>query len=476
MASSIDSSARVLFVTPECAPMTKTGGLGDVSAALPEALRAAGMDVRTLLPGYEEVLGAMAHAQLRASVRVLGFDCRLLDAGAFIVVDCPELYARDGSPYQSRDGRDWDDNAVRFGAFCKVAALLGTPGSPLAWRPDLVHCNDWPAALAPVHLHGERERAATVMTVHNLAFQGLCDPALVGPLEVPASYFTPDGLEFYGKLSFLKGGLVYADALTTVSPTYAREIQTPDFGSGLDGLLRRRRDVLTGILNGIDTQTWNPATDARIARRYDAGRLEAKAENKAALQRRLHLPVDEDLPLLGAVGRFTHQKGIDLLAAAADELVAMPAQLVVLGKGEPEHERELAAVAARHPGRVAVAIGFNEDLAHAIEAGADVFLMPSRFEPCGLNQMYSQRYGTPPVARATGGLVDTVIDGVTGFLFESAESAALVAAARRALAAYRDPARWTRIQRAAMARDFSWGEAARRYADLYRRLAMVAQR
>jgi starch synthase len=314
------------------------------------------------------------------------------------------------------------------------------------------------------------------MTVHNLAFQGNCDAALLGPLEIAPSCFTLEGVEFYGKLSFLKGGLAYADALSTVSPTYAREIQTADFGCGLDGLLRRRRGVLTGILNGIDTEVWNPATDARIARRYDASTLGAKAENKATLQRRLHLPVDDDLPLLGTIGRFTHQKGIDLLAAAADELLAMPAQLVVLGKGDAEHERAFSAVAARHPGAVALAIGFNEDLAHAIEAGVDVFLMPSRFEPCGLNQMYSQRYGTPPVARATGGLVDTVVDGVTGFLFESAESAALVAAVRRSLAAYRDPVRWTRIQRAAMARDFSWGEAARRYADLYRRLATVPQR
>jgi starch synthase len=476
MASSLDSSARVLFVTPECAPITKTGGLGDVSAALPEALRAAGMDVRTLLPGYKEVLEALGRAKLRATVQVLGEECRLYEAQPFLVVDCPRLYVRDGGPYQTNDGRDWDDNALRFGVLSKVAALLGTPRSPLAWRPRVVHCNDWPAALAPVYLEGEPQRAATLMTVHNLAFQGNFDAGLLGQLELAPSRFTMEGVEFHGKVSFLKGGLSYADALTTVSPTYAREIQTADLGCGLDGLLRKRRSVLSGILNGIDTGTWDPATDARIARRYDAASLEGKAENKAALQRRLQLPIDDELPLLGAVGRFTHQKGIDLLAAAAEELVAMPAQLVVLGKGEPEHERALAAIAARHPGGVAVAIGFDEDLAHAIEAGADVFLMPSRFEPCGLNQMYSQRYGTPPVARATGGLVDTVVDGVTGFLFESAESAALVAAVRRALAAYRDPAHWRRIQRAAMARDFSWGEAARRYAALYRGLATLPQR
>lgn len=476
MASCVDSSSRVLFVTPECAPMTKTGGLGDVSAALPDALRAAGVDVRTLLPGYPEVLSAVGRAKLQASFPVLGFECRLLDAEPFLVLDCPQLYRRDGDPYQTNDGRDWDDNALRFGVLSKVAALLGTPRSPLAWRAQVLHCHDWPAALAPVYLEGEPQRAATLMTVHNLAFQGNFDAGLLGQLELAPSCFSLEGLEFYGKLSFLKGGLAYADAISTVSPTYAREIQTADFGCGLDGLLRKRRASLSGILNGIDTVTWNPASDPRIARRYDAGALEAKAENKAALQSRMHLSLDDDLPLLGAVGRLTHQKGIDLLAAAADEIVAMPAQLVVLGKGEPQHERALAAAAARHPGRIAVAIGFREDLAHAIEAGADAFLMPSRFEPCGLNQMYSQRYGTPPIARATGGLVDTVDDGVTGFLFERAESAALVAAVRRALAAYREPARWTRIQRAAMARDFSWGAAARRYADLYQRLARVPQR
>jgi starch synthase len=391
MGSSIGSSARVLFVTPECAPMTKTGGLGDVSAALPEALRAGGVDVRTLLPGYKEVLEASGGATLRATVQVLGEQCRLYEAQPFLVVDCPQLYVRDGGPYQTNDGRDWEDNALRFGVLSKIAALLATPRSPLAWRPQVVHCNDWPTGLTPVYLEGEPQRAATLMTVHNLAFQGNFDAGRLGELELAPSCFTMEGVEFHGKLSFLKGGLSYADALTTVSPAYAREIQTPDLGCGLDGLLRKRRSVLTGILNGIDTGTWDPATDARIARRYDAASLEGKAENKAALQQRLRLPVDDELPLLGAVGRFTHQKGIDLLAAAAEELLAMPAQLVVLGKGEPEYERALAALAARHPGRVAVAIGFDEDLAHAIEAGADVFLMPSRFEHCGLNQMYSQR-------------------------------------------------------------------------------------
>jgi starch synthase len=462
---------RVLFVTPECAPLTKTGGLGDVSAALPAALRSMGFDVRTLIPGYREVLSVVEERLAAIPIRILGFDCRLREAGTMLVLDCPALYVRDGGPYQTHDGQDWEDNALRFGALAKAAALLATPASPLEWRPQVVHCQDWPAALAPAYLHFETQRAATLMTIHNLAFQGNFDAGLLGRLGLPPESFNLEGLEFHGRLSFLKGGIAYADAVSTVSPSYAREIQGEELGCGLDGLLRRRREALSGILNGIDTAEWDPASDPRIAQRYDVHTLEAKALNKAALQGRMGLRQDEDLPLLGMVSRFTRQKGADVVAAAGDELAAMPAQLALLGKGERAVEDALRALAARHPGRIAVQVGFDEELAHGIEAGADLFLMPSRFEPCGLNQMYSQRYGTPPVARATGGLIDTIVDGVTGFLFEGADAAALIAAVRRALAAYRDTARWARIQRAGMAADFSWGAAARRYADLYARLA-----
>ena len=305
------------------------------------------------------------------------------------------------------------------------------------------------------------------MTVHNLAFQGIFDAALLERLELPRATFAIEGVEFYGRLSFLKGGLVYADAISTVSPTYAREIQTEELGCGLDGVLRERRGVLRGILNGVDGEIWNPMTDPHIAERYSWTSLERKAANKLALQSRLNLAPAPQAPLLGVVSRFTHQKGIDLLAGAVDELVQLGAQVCVLGRGEREHEAALSAAAARHPGRVACAIGFNEELAHLIEAGADMFLMPSRFEPCGLNQMYSQRYGTPPVARATGGLIDTIMDGETGFLFAPAESAALVAAVKRALAIYGDARRWRELQRRGMTRDFSWAGPARQYAGLY---------
>ena len=462
---------RVLFVTPECAPLTKTGGLGDVSAALPAALRAQGVDVRTLLPAYREVLAAVPQAKEVARVRLLQMDARILEAGECLFVDCPELYARPGGPYQDENGGDWPDNALRFGVLSRAAALLGSAASPLEWRPEVVHCNDWPTALAPVYLHAERGHAACVMTVHNLAFQGLFEPSWLGRLELPAAVFAIEGVEFYGRISFLKGGLVFADGITTVSPTYAREIQGEELGCGLDGLLRSRREVLRGILNGVDTEAWNPMTDPRIAARYSWTSLEKKAANKAALQRRLNLAEDAALPLIGTVCRFTQQKGVDLIAAAAEEIVGLPAQLCLLGRGERELESALAALAARHPRAVAVAIGFNEELAHLIEAGADLFLMPSRFEPCGLNQMYSQRYGTPPVVRSTGGLADTVTDGETGFVFERAESAGLVEAVRRGVAAYRDERRWREIQRRGMARDFSWSAAARQYADLYARHA-----
>jgi len=450
---------RVLFTTPECAPLAKTGGLGDVSAALPAALRALGHEVDILLPAYAEVLDKARDAAEAARFTELGFEVRLLRKDHLRLIDCPPLYQREGTPYQDPGGQDWPDNALRFGLLCKVAARL-------APQYEVLHCNDWPAALAPVFLAEKK----TLLTIHNLAFQGNFERAWLARLGLPEALFSIDGLEFHARMSFLKGGIVHAGAINTVSPTYAREIQTEELGCGMDGLLRSRRAALSGILNGIDADVWDPATDAHLAQRYDVSSLDEKKANKEALQRRLNLEISDEL-VVGFIGRLTHQKGADLIAAAAAELAALPAQLAVLGRGEREIEGALAAVAARHPGRIAVAIGFNEPLAHLIEAGADVFLMPSRFEPCGLNQMYSQRYGTPPVARATGGLVDTVKDGESGFLFERAESSALAAAVRRAAAARREPRRWREIQQAGMRRDFSWRAAALQYADLYSRLA-----
>ena len=449
---------RVLFATSECTPLAKAGGLGDVSAALPAALRALGVDVDTLLPGYAGVLENLGEATEKERFSELGCDCRLLRSGHLLVLDCPALYQRGGSPYQDPGGQDWPDNALRFGLLSRVAARL--PGY------DVIHCNDWPTALTPIYT-----KVPALLTIHNLAFQGNFERAWLERLGIGQQYFSTEELEFHGRISFLKGGLVHAGALTTVSPTYAREIQTAEFGAGMDGLLRKRSGALSGILNGIDTDEWNPVADQHLAVRYDFQTIDRKLQNKEALQERLNLERDSSMPLIGFVGRLTHQKGVDLIAAAIAELAALPAQIALLGKGDRELEGALGAAAARHPGRVAMATGFDEPLAHLIEAGADLFLMPSRYEPCGLNQMYSQRYGTLPVARATGGLADTILDGETGFLFERAETSALTAAVRRAVAAWREPGRWREMQVAAMRRDFSWAAAARRYADLYSRLA-----
>jgi starch synthase len=478
--------SAVLFVTPECAPLTKTGGLGDVSAALPAALRRAGTDVRVLLPGYPAVMDALP---LRAAAALpAGFpgDARLLEGELpggvpLLVLDHAPAFRRAGGPYVDASGRDWPDNPVRFALLSRVAALLGTAASPLAWRPDVVHGNDWPAGLASAYLHFSAARhAASLFTIHNLAFQGIFSRGLLAPLGLPEASFTLEGLEFHGSISFLKAGIVYSDCIATVSPTYAREIQSDVLGFGLGGLLRARSGRLVGIANGIDTEMWDPAADALIPRRYGSDTLDDKRLNKEALQRRMELPAEPGVPLAGIVSRFTGQKGIDLVARAATALAELPLQIVAVGTGQADVEQAMLAAAARHPDRIATRIAFDEPLAHLVEAASDMFLMPSRFEPCGLNQMYSQRYGTPPVAHATGGLADTIVDcseaalrdgTATGFLFHEAEVPAMVNAVRRAVALYGDAPRWRRLQQNGMARDFSWAEPAARYARLYEALS-----
>ncbi len=458
----------------------KTGGLGDVSAALPAALHRMGIDVRVLLPGYSAVKAADPEAPALATLTLLGHKVRLLGSTLrsgvpLIVVDAPHLYERSGGPYQQASGADWEDNAMRFGVLSLVAAILGTDSSPIPWRAQVVHCNDWPTALAPAFLRfAEPRHAASLVTIHNLAFQGVFPFPDVQGLGLPAESL--GGLEFYGKASFLKGGLVYGDAINAVSPTYAREIQAPELGFGMDGVLRTRAKDLSGILNGIDTALWNPATDPRIASRYDASSLEKKAANKRALKERLGLPGPDDMPLLAIVSRLTHQKGIDVIVDALPQLASIPVQVGVVGTGEAALVERLREARARHPETLGTFIGFDEGLAHLLEAGADMFLMPSRYEPCGMNQMYSQRYGTPPIAHATGGLIDTIVDGRpgaiegTGFLMGEATVAALVETVRRAVAAHRDPPRWQALQQRGMAREFGWDSAARQYAALYARL------
>jgi len=472
-------SLNVLFATPECAPLVKTGGLGDVSGALPPALAALGIDVRVLLPGYAPVLRQVSGARTLAQLHLLGRRARVLESKLaegvpLLVLDCPELYDRGGGPYQADDGGDWDDNALRFGVLSRAAALLASGSSPLEWRPDVVHCHDWPTAVAPLYMKLDAgARAASVLTIHNLAFQGVFPYGEIDALEIPDEARGLEGMEFHGRASFLKAGIVYADAVTTVSPTYAREIQTPELGFGLEGVLRMRADCLHGVLNGIDTKVWNPQNDPHLASPYGVLTLERKLANKRLLKKRMQLAGPDDRLLLGCVSRITHQKGIDVIAAAIPRLTAMGVQLALVGTGDREMTTALKAAEAKHKGDVAVFVGFDEALAHLVEAGADAFLMPSRFEPCGMNQMYSQRYGTPPIANATGGLVDTIVDdshgpkGATGFLLRAASVEQLVAGVERALHAHRDPAHWKKLQLNGMTRDFGWEPAARAYRAIY---------
>ena len=476
---------KVLFATSEIAPWVKTGGLGDVAGALPAALRALGHDVRILVPAYPAMSENFPDAEEIARPHLLGGllptpglkQALAPDGTPLLLLDYRHYYERPGNPYLGPEGRDWLDNHLRFGLLSRVAAWLGSEASTLDWVPDVIHCNDWQTGLAPAYLNYlPGSLARSLVTVHNLAFQGLFDHAALFELGLPDAAWSMHGVEYYGYLSFLKAGLQHADAISTVSPSYAREIQTDAEGMGMAGLLRHRAADLSGILNGIDTRDWDPAHDRHLVKRYGPRRLEDKAANKAALQAEIGLEVRADLPLLAVVSRLTEQKGLDLLLDVAARTLDLPAQIAVLGSGAHALEHGWTAFARRHPGRCAVRIGFDEGFAHRIEAGADIFVMPSRFEPCGLNQMYSLRYGTPPVVRATGGLADTVIDAAdekhgNGFVFGPATAAALFAALQRAAAAWHDTALWRRLQKHGMARDSSWAEAAGHYAALYQKLA-----
>ena len=470
----------VLAVASEIYPLIKTGGLADVVGALPAALAALDIRVRTLIPGYPAVTAALkTPAVLHAWPALFGGPARLLAGVAhgldLLVLEAPHLFDRPGNPYTGPDGRDWPDNAARFAALSQAAAELGG-GSVGGYSPHIVHAHDWQAGLTHTYLHFTGNRPPTVMTVHNLAFQGLFPAQSFPALGIPASAFAYDGLEYHGEVSYLKAGLQYADAITTVSPTYAMEICTPEHGMGLDGLLRFRADDLHGILNGIDTDIWNPQSDPDIAARYDNRRLDQRRFNKADLQVRFGLEADPAAPLFAVVSRLTSQKGLDLLLEALPTLLAGNAQLAVLGTGDAAIETGLRATAARAPGKVGCVIGYDEALAHRLQAGADALLVPSRFEPCGLTQLCALRYGTIPVVARVGGLADTVIDAspmalnagvATGVQFAPVTAEMLRAAIQRTILLYRHPATWRRLQRNAMAADVSWHHPARQYARLF---------
>jgi starch synthase len=478
---------RILMVASEATPFATTGGLADVVGSLPREIAALGHQVAVLIPRYGRARKAPSqpvweNLTIRMGPKI--FETAIHRATGtpvpYFFLDYPPLYDRE-QLYGDAKG-DYPDNHIRFALLSRAAFEVAR----LLFRTDIFHCHDWQAGLVPVYLRTTMANdptfmgCRTLLTIHNLVYRGLYKPVVLPEIGLPASLFHPARLEFFGDISYLKGGLLYSDALSTVSPTYAKEIQTPEYGAGLDGLLRARSSVLTGILNGADYDRWNPATDPHIAARYSAPGsspgLAGKQTCKRALLKEFGLPeAAMKRPLLGIVSRFTGQKGCDLMVQAAQELFKddCDCYLVALGNGEKPYEDAFRQLEADHPDRLGLCVGYNDGLAHRIEAGSDIFLMPSRYEPCGLNQIYSLRYGTPPVVRATGGLEDS-IDEATGFKFREYTSEALLAAVRMACSSWADDAAWAARIKAGMSRDFSWERSAREYSGLYDRLMLLS--
>jgi starch synthase len=482
----VTQAINVLAVVSEIFPLVKTGGLADVAGALPNALAVEGVTVRSLVPGYPSVLDGLEGGVVVADLDDLfGGAARVIAAQAqgldLFVIDAPHLYARAGNPYRRADGADWPDNAFRFAALSRVAMLLAR-GLVAGHRPDVVHAHDWQTGLLPAYLHYAGPVAPpTVMTIHNLAFQGQYPPYLLGPLGLPADSFHIEGVEYYGAIGYLKAGVLFADRITTVSPTYAAEICTPAHGMGMDGLLRTRAQTLSGILNGIDSTVWDPAHDPHLAAPFDADRITQRSANKAALCQRFGLRRDPGKPLFGVISRLSAQKGIDVLLEALPVLLGGGGQLVVLGTGEAALEMALLAAGGPDMG---VYIGYNEELAHLIQGGCDALLVPSRFEPCGLTQLCAMRYGTLPVVAHVGGLCDSVIDanemalanGIgTGFHFAPVEAEMLEATILRVMAIWSQPDVWRQLQRNAMQMDVGWRRPAARYAALFRELCSTGR-
>jgi starch synthase len=489
---------RILQVSAEIYPLLKTGGLADIAGALPAALQEAGCDVRLLLPGFAAVNSGVADAvevgqfvtpwgeRLRVDFGVV----KALSQGdqvvyAYVLV-APALYERAGGPYEGVDRRPFGDNHRRFAALGWAAAHLAHGLDPL-WRVQLVHSHDWHAALAPACLAfwggGQSPRVPSVYTVHNLAYQGVFDANLFGDLGLPPQALSVQGMEYYGRMSFMKAGLFYADRITTVSPTYAREIQTVEQGCGLDGLLRARAGDLSGILNAVDDKVWNPANDPLLTHHYDVRRMAGKAQNKAALQTAMGLPVLPDVPVFAMVSRFTEQKGLALVLGALNEILVRGGQMVLLGNGDAALEEAILAQVQAHPQQVAAHVGYDEAFAHLVFGGSDITLVPSLFEPCGLTQMYGMRYGSLPLVRSVGGLADTVVDSdletladhtATGFVFREFAVDDYRHALRRAFALYQRKAEWARVRQTGMRLAFDWRGAAQKYADLYGSLIRVA--
>jgi starch synthase len=476
---------QVLAVASEIFPLIKTGGLADVVGALPAALAKEEVKVRTLVPGYPTVTGALESpksvftyddlfggpAEIRSGTAA-GLD--------LLVLDAPHLFDRPGNPYSGPDGRDWPDNARRFAGLARAGADVALGALP-KYAPEIVHAHDWQAGLTFAYLQFSKsgKRPGRVMTIHNLAFQGQFHPSIFWMLGLPAEAFGIDGVEYYGTVSYLKAGLQFADRLTTVSPSYAAEIRTPEEGMGLDGLIRARGDSMRGILNGLDTDAWNPDADRHLAAEYSAAKLPLRSLNKTALQAELGLEMGGDAPLFGMVTRLTWQKGVDMLLDCLPTLLGLGGQLVLLGSGDGALEQRFRAAAAADPGRIGCVIGYDEGVAHRIMAGSDAVLVPSRFEPCGLTQLSGLRYGAVPVVARVGGLADTVIDAnaaalaqgvATGIQFAPVTAEMMRVAIERAVTLYREPETWKRIQLNGMTADISWQGPARAYAALFREL------
>ena len=464
------------MISSEAAPFAKTGGLADVVGSLPAALRSYGDEVAVVIPRYGSIDLKNARRvwdNLAVHLGPASYPVSIYRSPAeypVYLVDCPPLFDRAG--FYGESGVDYPDNHIRFAVFCRAALSVAR----FLFRTDIFHCHDWQTGLVPAYLRttfaGDPTflGCRTLFTIHNLGYQGLFPRTVLAEVALDPAVYRPDGMEFFAQVSYLKAGIEFADAVSTVSPTYAREIQTPEFGFGMDARLRDRASVLSGILNGVDYADWSPQTDAHIAARYSAQDLSGKAVCKRQLLEEFGLPAAAmDRPLLGIVSRFTRQKGADILAEIAAQIVAEDVYLVALGTGDPEHEDLFRRMQEEHPGRIAARIGFDDALAHRIEAGADIFLMPSRYEPCGLNQIYSLHYGTVPVVRATGGLDDTIEEG-TGFKFAEYSGDAFLEAIRAAVRAFQDREAWQSMMLRGMGKDFSWKISAAAYAELYRRM------
>ncbi len=467
---------RILFVTTELEGLVSVGGLGAVSAALPRIL-CHQHDVRVLLPAYPSVLARRDQIQLVGDCKALAGipACRIgrinaPDGLVVYVIICPELFEREGDPYGDEKHRDWHDNDVRFARLGLCAAELAAGTVDREWRADLVHVNDWPSAMAPCYLAWKGIRIPTILTVHNLAYQGLFPHDSMSRIGAPETAFTINGIEFFGKVSFLKAGITYASHITTVSETYAREITEPQFGCGLDGLLRARASQgrLTGILNGID-ESWDPRYCSHLTARFGPGDWKARRANADFVRRDFGLALTRG-PLFGLVSRLVHQKGVDLVASVAEAIVAAGGQIVITGTGEEQLETALRTIAARFPRSIGVKIGFDEGRARRMYAGSDFLMMPSRYEPCGLSQMYAQRYGSLPIGHKTGGLADTIEDGKTGLLFGEVSVAGFLGAICRAFSIFGSKREFLRMQLTAMERQFSWRQPAMNYDALYKNL------